>query len=70
MEVIRCNPDNYPEDPTYCREDLAVDRILNKIFFTVYYIDENVEFGNPLNIGKNPVAATDTFHSQFQLNKA
>ena len=33
-------------------------------------MDENVEFGNPANIGKRPIRVSDTFHSQFQLARA
>ena len=51
-----------------CRDTDDTKELLKHIFFTLFYTDNNIEFGNSDNIGLNPVATVDTFHSQFQLD--
>ena len=50
-------------DKSYCKSDDDIANLLEKIYFTFYNLEENVEFGNPLNIGKRPIRAIDAFHS-------
>ena len=42
---------------------VASEKVLKKIFFTLFHLDENVEFANRENYGKNPNRSSDAFHS-------
>lgn len=57
-------------DGIKCRDITDVDLLFKKIFVTLHYLEGNVEFGNPENIGKGAVRILDAFHSQFQLKTA
>ena len=35
--------------------------------FTIYYLEENIEFGNSENYKKRPTVTNDIFHSQFKI---
>ena len=52
IEITKCD-DTVPENN--CRGPTESIALLKKIFFTMYYTDHNVEFGDINNIGKNPL---------------
>ena len=56
IEIVKCNKSRSKN----CRDNAATQKMLDTIFFTFYYIDVNVEFGNidtPLH--SNPLIVTD-----------
>ena len=42
--------------------------MLKFFYFTLYYLDEDVEFANTDNFHKKPTTTMDLIHSQFQLD--
>ena len=61
VEIHKCSGENS------CRDTADITNLLDNVYFTFYNLEENVEFGNPSNIGKRPIRGSDAFHSQFQL---
>tara|TARA_B110000285_G_C14934631_1_gene518970 strand:+ start:147 stop:434 length:288 start_codon:yes stop_codon:yes gene_type:complete len=58
IQAVNC--DNSTED---CQEFSIIEKFFDNMFFTVYVLEENIEFGDVANIGKKPLSTTDTFHS-------
>jgi hypothetical protein len=46
-----------------CESDDKIERLLNSIFFTVYTLQEEVDFANPDNYRKTPLIVKDVFFS-------
>lgn len=61
MQVALCNQTN----DASCRDPADISFLLDKLFFTIYVVEDNVQFGD---IGKNPFMTVNKFHSQFALN--
>ena len=59
IEVMKCTHGS-------CKGAIPIVKILKELFFTLYYLEENIEFGSD-NLGEIPTHVGDTFHSQFQL---
>ena len=53
IEIVRCRDGNNGVEE--CREKAEVEDLLSAVFFTLYLMDENVEFGNAENLGGNPI---------------
>ena len=66
LEIIRCKED--PNDPSFkCKTKDEMNLLFPELYFTFYYIEENIAFGDSTNIGKRPITSSDKFHSQFQI---
>ena len=52
IEIIKCDH-TIPENN--CRGPTQSKALLNKIYFTMYYTDHNVEFGDINNLGSSPL---------------
>jgi len=58
VEILKCQGEK-----NNCRGKAAIDSVFDKIFFTLLYLDETLEFANPNNVGLKPTKDFDTFHS-------
>ena len=63
VEIVKCNP----EVDKDCKNDALAEKLLSQIFFTLYNIEELVDFKNPEKLKGRPIRTQDSFHSQFQL---
>ena len=64
LEIIKCKDKKDQPKPT-CKTDPEIKLLLPELYFTFYYIEENIAFGDHSNIGKRPITSSDKFHSQF-----
>lgn len=46
---------------TTCKDNHAISEFLSRVYFTSYLIEEKLEFGNPLTVGKRPIHIDDNF---------
>ena len=44
-----------------CKSPSEIGDFLNKIYFTSYMLEENVEFGNVKNVGQRPILSNDKY---------
>lgn len=61
VEIVKCNP----EFSQTCKSDETVQKFLDVVYFTMYNIEEVVDFKNNHKVGSRPVRTTNKFHSQF-----
>lgn len=48
-----------------CKTEEQISNLLKGIYFNLYYVNSDVELGNPTNYGSSPLTVVDNFHSQF-----
>ena len=53
FEIIECSKS---QDQS-CKEEGEIKNLLDNIFFTFFYVNENVEFGDKTSIGSRPIIA-------------
>ena len=46
-----------------CASNEAIEKVVNDIVFTMYYLQDFVEFNKLDNLGKSPIKTIDEFHS-------
>ena len=61
IEIVRCDDSN--GNINNCHGDTPTTNLLEKVFFTFYNTEQNVEFGDPKNLGISPLRISDAFHS-------
>ena len=66
MEIHKCGA-HKGNAPDYCQNDEAIRKLFDKLYFTLFYLEEMVEFGVLNNFGKRPTTVQEKFHSQFML---
>ena len=59
VEIVKCNADMNQT----CKNDKALEKVLDLVYFTVFTLDEQIDFGDPEKFGKRPVQTFDKFHS-------
>ena len=55
-----------PENHT-CKHDDDIKHVFELTYFTLYTLDEHIDFTNKQTIGKRPIRISDAVYSQFQL---
>ena len=60
VEIVKCN-----DTPSVtCRND-ATEAILEQVYFTLYNLEEIIDFKNPDKLKSRPIRTEVKFHSQF-----
>ena len=65
MKIRKCNS---KIDNVVCESDEKIQKLLDKLVFTIYFITGVAELGKPQNYNKNPIKPSDKFYQQFQLD--
>ena len=60
VEIVKCNDDIHED--VQCKND-ATPLILEQIYFTLYNLEEMIDFKNPDKLKKRPIRAEVKFHS-------
>ena len=61
--ITKCRNEEFNLYDSTCKDDTVIDSVLKHLMFTVYYLEENIEFGNADNYGQRPMVINDLFHS-------
>jgi len=61
VEIVKCNDDS---SKVKCKND-ATEDILEQIYFTLYNVEEIIDFKNPDKLKSRPIRTEVKFHSQF-----
>lgn len=56
VEIVKCNDAD-------CKSEAQTQKIMNLMYFTVYTLEEAIDFKNPEKLNSRPVRVQTTFHS-------
>lgn len=62
FEIITCNQ-NYKAFTSVCKSPEEIDEVLDKIYFTMYTLQESPQLAAKGNLNKRPTIVRDLFHS-------
>ena len=59
LKIRKCNS---KIDNVVCESDKKIQKLLDKLVFTIYFITGVAELGKPQNYNKNPIKPSDKFY--------
>ena len=63
VEILKCNPEKrIAENKTECANETNIAKVLDLIYFTYYYLEENIQFANN-KLHNRPIETRDVYHS-------
>ena len=42
-------------EPIQCKTDVQIDKLFKTLYFTLYYLEESIDFSRESDLGKKPV---------------
>jgi len=58
VEIVKCNE----EEGETCKNKELVSKLLNSMYFTMYNIEETIDFKDPDKMMERPVRTLNKFH--------